>query len=70
MMKKNRKITIEYCNKLAQKKDGVCLSKKYKSQKKLKWKCKNNHVWETRVDRIQSGRWCMKCYRLSIQLTI
>jgi hypothetical protein len=35
---KNNKLTIQYCRDLAKQKKGECLSKEYKSKKKLLWK--------------------------------
>lgn len=67
---KKYKITIKYCKDLAKQKNGECLSEEYKSNKKLLWKCENNHTWETRVDRIQSGRWCKECHLLKVKPTI
>jgi len=51
--------------KLATKRGGKCLSKKYiNAITKLKWQCKNRHQWEASPNAIQSGTWCSKCGRL------
>lgn len=68
--KKNNKITIEYCKVLAKEKKGDCLSNIYKSKKKLLWTCEIGHHWESRIDRVQSGRWCNQCYLLKVKPTI
>ncbi len=67
---KNKTITIDYCKEIAKKKRGTCLSTKYKSKAKLIWKCEKNHIWETTIDRIQSGRWCHECHLLKVKPTI
>ena len=57
-----KKGTIEQMRKVAAKKGGTCLSKKYiNSRTKLKWKCKNKHIWEASPSRILQGHWCRKC---------
>ncbi|MBU4348312.1 zinc-ribbon domain-containing protein, partial [Patescibacteria group bacterium] len=47
----------------AKKKGGKCLSKKYTNLKtKLKWECKNKHIWEARPNNvINMNRWCTIC---------
>jgi len=50
---------------LAQEKGGKCLSTKYKSiVNKLKWQCKEGHVWETNLHCIKKGHWCPICARV------
>src|SRR3989344_968350 len=47
---------------LAKMKDGECLSDRYTNNAmKLKWKCKEGHVWEAKSGNIKSGTWCPKC---------
>lgn len=64
---KCRSKTIKYHNlaemkTLAKKKGGKCLSKKYISlKKKLKWKCKNEHIFEMVPQYILEGSWCKFC---------
>jgi hypothetical protein len=59
----NKKYTIEDCEKLANSRDGKCLSKKYiNSGTKLKWKCnKDNYKWDNTPGHIFHGQWCAKC---------
>jgi hypothetical protein len=41
---------------------GQCLSSKYfNSRTKMKWKCKEGHIWETVLRNICNGSWCPKC---------
>ena len=57
--------TIEDMQRLAESKDGICLSKKYLGQKtKLQWKCKEGHRWEATPAYIKNqGAWCPICAR-------
>ncbi|MEK6905645.1 MAG: hypothetical protein AABX24_04555, partial [Nanoarchaeota archaeon] len=58
----NVKLTIEGIRKIAESKGGKCLSQTYVNSKtKLKWQCKEEHVWEAYVYNIKSGYWCRKC---------
>ncbi|KKL80946.1 hypothetical protein LCGC14_1999660 [marine sediment metagenome] len=57
-----RKLTIEEMQKIAGSHGGNCLSKEYINVKtKLKWQCKEGHIWETTPDTIKRGSWCRKC---------
>ena len=56
------KLTIEEMQELARQKGGVCLSNKYINDRtKLKWRCKEGHVWDAMPHNIKSGHWCPKC---------
>jgi hypothetical protein len=56
------KLTIEDMQKLAKEKGGLCLSTDYiNARKKLKWQCKEGHIWEATPDSVKSGHWCPKC---------
>jgi len=58
----NVKLTINEMQKLAELKGGKCLSDKYKnSQSKLKWQCKEGHIWEGEPSRIKANHWCPYC---------
>jgi len=58
---KKRK-TMSDMHSLAKKRGGKCLSKKYINNKtKLKWQCKEGHVWEATPDSIKRGSWCRRC---------
>jgi len=60
-----KKLTLKEMQKLAVSKGGKCLSKKYMhSQIKLKWRCKEGHVWEAIPNNIKSGHWCPVCGRI------
>jgi glutaredoxin-related protein len=56
--------TIEEMRRLAAAKGGVCLSNNYQSAvKKLRWRCKLGHEWETMPVLVIKGYWCPKCAR-------
>lgn len=58
-----KKLGITYVKNLAKKNEIICLSRKYKNNKtKLKFKCKNGHVFYTTVDTVRHRtNWCPKC---------
>lgn len=58
-----RKYTIEDMQAIANERGGKCLSKKYANSKvKLKWCCKEGHIWEARADTIlYTNKWCPVC---------
>ncbi len=60
-----KKLTIEEMQKLAEKREGKCLSTKYINvNTKLKWQCKEGHIWEAMPSNIKKGQWCPYCARL------
>jgi len=47
---------------IAKSRDGKCLSIVYiHGRKKLKWQCKNGHMWWSTPNSIQRGSWCSVC---------
>lgn len=59
---KRRVYDIEDMQEFAFNNEGQCLSIEYKGVKsKLKWKCKNNHIWRTTPDAVIQGKWCPYC---------
>ncbi len=58
-------ITISDLQKNAKERGGKCLSKQYiNAHTKLKWKCKNGHIWYARPNSIRSGQWCPICAKI------
>lgn len=62
-----RNYTINDCVLIASEKDGQCISSRediISVKSKLKWKCKNDHIFEMRLKDIIYGAksWCRKCY--------
>jgi len=56
------KLTLEEVKKMAEEKEGVCLTEIYKNDHtKMKWQCKNGHVWEAIAHSIKRGSWCPVC---------
>jgi len=48
--------------KLAEQKDGVCISKIYLGMhNKIKWQCNKGHIWKTTPHHITHGNWCPVC---------
>ena len=61
----SRKYSIEDIQVLAKQKGGTCLSDDFTSSRlKLKFRCKEGHVWDARADALlYSGKWCPVCGR-------
>jgi hypothetical protein len=61
-----QKYDLSFFQNFAKEKEGKCLSTEYLDyNKKLKFECKNGHVWETAPNSItNSGTWCKKCYNI------
>lgn len=57
-----KKTTIKDMHKIAAKQGGKCLSKEYiNARTKLKWKCKEGHIWKSTPHHVKRGHWCRKC---------
>ena len=54
------KYSLESMQKIAFQHGGLCLSQKYNIYR-MRWKCSNGHIWETRPYHIQKGHWCAIC---------
>lgn len=59
----SRRYTIEDFKAIAKKRGGDCISDKFISvRKKLKFICKEGHIWETRADSVlYTEKWCPTC---------
>ena len=58
------RLTIEQCQALAAKQDGLCLSEECgNAHTKLHWQCTKGHMWWATPDNIQRGTWCPYCSR-------
>jgi len=56
------RLTIEEMQEIARGYEGKCVSKRYiNSKTKLKWRCKEGHVWDAIPGSIRQGKWCPKC---------
>lgn len=56
------KRSIGYCQELALRRNGRCLSKEYVNSKTpMKWECDSGHTWTTRMNDISNGSWCPYC---------
>ncbi|MDA1531110.1 zinc-ribbon domain-containing protein [Bacillus cereus group sp. TH260-2LC] len=59
---KKRRKTIEDMQKLAELKDGKCLSKVYFNMNtRLEWECQEGHRWSALPSNISNGKWCPYC---------
>ena len=57
-----RSIQLSKMKKIANNRDGVCLSNEYINRTtKLLWECKNHHQWESTPVNITMGSWCPIC---------
>jgi hypothetical protein len=57
-----QRLKIEDIHKLANSRNGICLSKDYKnSHQNLLWQCKEGHQWKASVSSIKNGTWCNQC---------
>jgi hypothetical protein len=59
------RLNIEEMQDIAKERGGECLSKKYtNSWTKLRWRCKEGHVWKSTPNNIKhQGSWCPICAR-------
>ncbi len=60
----NRRTTIEELQEIAKERGGKCLSSEYTNNRsKIKWSCKEGHIWISAAGNIKSGNWCRICAR-------
>ncbi|MFZ4399398.1 MAG: zinc-ribbon domain-containing protein [Bacteroidales bacterium] len=60
--KKEKLKKLDECKKIAENKDGYCLSDKYNNiAEKLEWKCKIGHIWIATFANVKKGTWCPIC---------
>ena len=58
----SKRLTIEEMHELAAERGGKCLSDKYVSlSTKVRWECREGHIWEATTDSIKRGAWCPEC---------
>jgi len=61
-----RRLTIQQMQEIAKTRGGRCLSEKYTNiDTKIRWQCKEGHIWESTGYRIKTGAWCPKCGNIS-----
>jgi len=59
-----RKYSIADMQRVAEDKNGECLSKKFQNiNSKLWWQCELGHEWEATYKNISKGKWCPMCAR-------
>ena len=58
----NQLKTLEDAKKVAEEKEGECLSTEYiNARTPMLWRCKNNHTWEQTYDNVRRVCWCPEC---------
>ena len=59
------RLDLEYCQDVANKYQGKCLSTEYKNMKEpLVWQCQYGHVFSRNLDHVQNqNMWCNKCIK-------
>ncbi|MDE2425772.1 MAG: hypothetical protein KGO96_07680 [Elusimicrobia bacterium] len=58
----NHKKSLEDCHRLANLKDGTCLSDEYiNCRTKMLWKCINGHEFFMTLNNVSCGEWCKIC---------
>ena len=58
----NYKYTIEDMEKIANNRNGKCLSNEYQGYNtKIEWLCKNGHKFWSDPDSVKRGSWCLYC---------
>jgi hypothetical protein len=58
----NTKYDMEEMHRIAQSRDGRCLSKEYLgAHVKLSWMCSKRHIWEATPNSIRRRSWCKQC---------
>lgn len=57
---------LKIAKQIAEKHNGVCLSTGYINIKtKMKWQCKNNHIWQAHLNSVKNKTWCPECFNIS-----
>ena len=55
-------LTIEEMHRLAQKRNGKCISHTYVNfRTKILWECAEGHQWESSPANVKRGSWCSQC---------
>jgi hypothetical protein len=55
-------LSIEEMREIAASYGGQCLSDSYENvETKLKWMCKNGHIWKAIPSSVKKGHWCPEC---------
>lgn len=54
--------TIQDMRRVAAARDGECLSRTYRNAvTKLRWRCKDGHIWSAVPSSVMTGSWCPTC---------
>jgi hypothetical protein len=63
-----KKFTLNFLHKLAEQRNGKCLSTEYSNCKTpIKWKCNlDGCEWNATTDNVKCGSWCPKCAKVNL----
>lgn len=60
--RKNNKYDLNFCQLVAAKRGGKCLSDQYFNKTPLIWRCSEGHTWKVRLHNVYyGGTWCPEC---------
>lgn len=58
---KQKRLPMSEIVRIAESRNGRCLSNTYSPNAKLKWQCDKGHVWEALIHSVKRGSWCPIC---------
>jgi hypothetical protein len=71
LKQESKETRLKKLQRIAEKKGGKCLTKKYVNlSTRMKWQCGNGHRWETTPKVIFQGSWCARCAQIDRMHTI
>ena len=56
-----RDTRLQGAQQMAELYSGQCLSTKFSTTEKMKWRCSEGHSWSSRYTNIRDGSWCPRC---------
>lgn len=63
----SQRLDIEEMKQVANSRGGKCLSPVYKNaNSRLKWKCKEGHIWMATPGHVKHGTWCPRCAKFKV----
>ncbi|GES85763.1 hypothetical protein GLOIN_2v1766614 [Rhizophagus clarus] len=71
-VRENARLGIEYAKKLANSKNGECLSNVYTNRRTyLHWKCSKSHEWYASINTIKNNNsWCPHCANTKLDISV
>jgi hypothetical protein len=69
--RKVKHVTFEKIKEFARAKGGECLNETYENvNTKIRFRCCNNHEWETGIYAVYGKTWCASCYHLRSRTSV